>query len=159
VERYSDLLYGTAYLMLRNRGHAEDAVQEAFVSAWRGIDTFRPEAELRPWLLRILVNHVLQRRRHKVLGLVTLPEFGLEIADSTPGPELSAERNWERRELSRALSKLPAKYARPLILRFFSELSQAEVALALQIPEGTVKSRLHRALQELHRELLRRKVP
>lgn len=155
VEGYGSLLYGTAYLMLRDRGQAEDAVQDAFLSAWRGINKFSTERPLRPWLLRIVVNVVLQRKRRKLLHIVSLPDAE-RAATPEPGPEALAEQSWERDEMRIALSKLPGDASRILILRFFAELSLAELAEVLQVPEGTVKSRLHRALQKLHKVLTRR---
>ena len=147
---YGDLLFGTALLMLGDRGEAEDAVQDAFVSSWRGIGTFDATRPLRPWLVRVLVNEVLQRQRRKVLPVAAAGDerlAGLESREA--GPERVAERAWERREMAGALEALPVEAARVVVLRYFSELSIAEVGEALGVPEGTVKSRLHRALQAL----------
>ena len=142
--------------MLRDRGAAEDALQEAFFSAWRGIRTFDVERPLRPWLVRILVNHVLKRRRRKLLWVVPLPE-ALPMIDALASvPEFAAGKAWERTEMRRALATLPGDGARVVILRFFAELSVAEVSEVLGVPEGTVKSRLHRALRRLREALEKR---
>lgn len=154
VERYGGLLTGTAYLMLRDRSEAEDAVQDAFVSSWRGIGTFDAGRPLRPWLVRVLVNEVLQRQRRKVLPVVGEADERLAgLKSAEVGPEQVAERAWERAEMAGALAALPEEAARVVVLRYFSELSTAEVAEALGVPEGTVKSRLHRALGTLREEL------
>ncbi|MQA00230.1 MAG: sigma-70 family RNA polymerase sigma factor [Dehalococcoidia bacterium] len=155
VERYANVLYGTAVLMLGDRSEAEDALQEAFLSGWAGISGFDPDRPLRPWLVRILVNHILQRRRRRFLRVIPLPEAPLPIASPETGPELAAEQAWQRREVAVALAALPADAARIVVLRYFSELSLREVAEALEVPVGTVKSRLHRALEKLRTELER----
>jgi RNA polymerase sigma-70 factor (ECF subfamily) len=158
VERYGGLLYGTAYLMLRDRGQAEDATQEAFLAAWRSIRTFSAGRSLRPWLLRILVNQVRQSRRRKLLPLVPWPQTHGPAANSATEPEQAAEKGWERHEVRQALSALPGDSARIVVLRFFAELSVPEIGDVLGVPEGTVKSRLHRALRKLEGELTRRHV-
>ena len=151
---YGDLLLGTAVLMLRDRGEAEDAVQDAFVSSWRGMGSFDATRPLRPWLVRVLVNEVLQRQRRKVLPVAAAGEERLASLESREvGPERVAERAWERRELAGVLAALPVEAARVVVLRYFSELSIAEMAEVLGVPEGTVKSRLHRALGTLRGEL------
>lgn len=154
VRRYGDLLLGTAVLMLRDRGEAEDAVQDALVSGWRGMGSFDTTRPLRPWLLRVLVNEVLQRQRRKVLPVDGASEERLAgLASGEAGPERAAERAWERREMAVALEALPVEAARVVVLRYFGELSNAEVGEVLGVPEGTVKSRLYRALRLL-REVL-----
>lgn len=156
VERYSSLLYATAYLMSHDRGLAEDATQEALLAGWRRLETFDPARPLRPWLLRILVNEVLQRRRRRMLAFIPLLKSheGVRSADRTP--ESQAEKDWEREEIRQALRSLPADSARVVLLRFFAELSPAEIGEVLSLPEGTVKSRLHRALKKLGKELAKR---
>ncbi len=154
VNRYGDVLYGTAVMMLRDRVEAEDAVQDAFVDAWRGLGTFDGSRPLRPWLLRVLVNQVLRRQRRKVLPIVGGGDETLaSLASADADPELAALRSWERESVAVALAALPVDAARVVILRFFSELTVAEVAEALDVPEGTVKSRLHRALRTLRDSL------
>ena len=154
VERYGSLLYGTAVLMLRDRTEAEDAVQDAFVDGWRGLGTFDVTRPLRPWLLRVLVNQVLKRQRRKALPAAAAGDERLiGLASGDAGPERLAERAWEHRAMAGALAALPADAAQVVVLRFFSELSTAEVAQVLDVPEGTVKSRLHRALRALRDEL------
>jgi RNA polymerase sigma-70 factor, ECF subfamily len=154
VERYGSLLTGTAYLMLRDRGEAEDAVQDAFVSSWRGIGTFDSARPLRPWLVRVLVNEVLQRQRRKALPVAAAGEARLAgLVSGEVGPERAAEGAWEREEMAAALARLPGEAARVVVLRYFSELSNSEVGEVLGVPEGTVKSRLHRALGRLREEL------
>ena len=109
---------------------------------------------MRPWLVRVLVNEVLQRQRRRVLPVAGAAEERLAgLVSREAEPEREAERAWERREMAGALAALPAEAARVVVLRYFAELSTAEVAEALDVPEGTVKSRLHRALGRLREEL------
>ena len=157
VGRYANVLFGTALLMLRNRDQAEDAVQEAFVSAWRGLGTFKSDRSIRPWLVRILINAVLQKKRRKLLNLIALP-LDAEPAEPSIGPEALTEKAWERDEVRLALAELPDDFSRVVILRFYAELPISEIAVALNIREGTVKSRLHRALQKLQKSLERRQI-
>jgi hypothetical protein len=91
VERYGDLLYGTAYLMLGDRARAEETVQDALVDAWRGLDQFAETRPLRPWLLRVLVNRVMQVRRRKLFGLIPFERRGLRFRPRTRRP---TRRGW-----------------------------------------------------------------
>ena len=80
VERYKDVLYGTAYLMTENTSIAEEQVQEAFLSAWQGIGGFRNGRPVKPWLVRILVNSIVSQRRRQ-----TIPTAPLDEATHRPG--------------------------------------------------------------------------
>ena len=153
VDEYSGLLYGTARLLLGDVGEADDIVQETLLSAWRALAGFDCERSLRPWLLQILVNHVRQRRRRRALRVVPLPEWPVVVDLSAVGPEVSAEQQWERDRVRAALSALPARMARLVVLRYFAELTVPEIARVLGMREGTVKSRLHRALQRMRETL------
>ena len=154
VERYKDVLFGTAVLMTGNRAVAEEQVQEALLSAWRGIRGFRLGRPLKPWLLRILVNSVLSHQRRRVLSTVNLDGNGPNVPEaltSDPAETLDALEN--RLELRRAIAGLSPDHRRVVALRYFAGLTVPEVARALGVREGTVKSRLHRALAILRRQL------
>ena len=103
VDRHKDVLYGTALLMTGNRAIAEEAVQEAFLSAWRGIGGFRRGRPLKPWLTRILVNGVLSQKRKR--SLTTIP---IEDSDGTGAPSVSDQTDVieHRAILRQALAKL-----------------------------------------------------
>ena len=151
VESYEDVLYGTAYLMTGNTALAEEHVQEAFLSAWRGIRGFRTGYPVKPWLVRILVNTVMTQRR-----LRSVPIDPLDTAVVQPGagdPAELAESIEARQQVRRAISALSEDHSTVVTLRFFSGLTVPQVAQALGIREGTIKSRLHRALQQLRTEL------
>ena len=129
---------------------AEDAVQEAFVSAWRALDRFDDTRPFRPWLLAIVVNEVrnrqrLWRRRDEVLRGVA---HRLGPQEPVAGEE-AAEQAERRRLVTQALARLPEKQRVVVTLRYLLELSEDETATALGWPKGSVKSRLSRALDRL----------
>ncbi len=152
VERYGDLVFGTALQMTRDRSLAEDLTQDAFVNAWRGINGFRLGSPVRPWLLRILHNRVVSHQRRRLLDLLPLPSAE-HAPDHQPGPDVVLEMAEERSQMRAALDSLPHDQRRIVVLRYFSELSVPEIARATGLREGTVKSRLHRALERLRRTL------
>jgi RNA polymerase sigma factor (sigma-70 family) len=129
---------------------AEDAVQEAFVSAWRALDRFEDGRPFRPWLLAIVVNEVrnrqrLWRRRDDVLRGV-----GHRLGPQEPvAGEEAAEQSERRRLVSQALTRLPEKQRVVVTMRYLLELSEDETATALGWPKGSVKSRLSRGLTRL----------
>ena len=151
VESYQDVLYGTAFLMTGNAALSEDHVQEAFLSAWRGIRGFRTGYPVKPWLVRILVNTVTAQRRR-----LSLPIDPLEVAEAQSGvggPAELAESSESRQRVRGAISALSDEHNIVVTLRFFAGLTVPQLAQALGMREGTIKSRLHRALQRLRREL------
>jgi len=152
VERYGDLVFGTALQMTRDRSLAEDLTQDAFVHAWRGIGGFRLGSPLRPWLLRILHNRIVSHRRRRLLDLLPLPSAE-RARDHQPGPEAVVEIAEERSRLRVALATLSGDHRRIVVLRYYSELSVPEIAQATGLPDGTVKSKLHRALRRLRETL------
>lgn len=155
VERYRDPLYGTAFLMTGDRGAAEEQVQEALLLAWRGIRGFKRGRPVKPWLMRILVNAVLARRRRRALATVPLDEPGgeREVAADEPSQLETIEAREERADVRRALAALTAEHRQVVVLRYFAGLTVPQIARSVRVREGTVKSRLHRALRQL-RELL-----
>ena len=151
VEQHQNTLYGTAVLMTGDRAAAEEHVQEAFLSAWRGIRRFQRDRPFKPWIVRILVNRIVSsRRRNRV------PTAPLEDAERVTGSAdvLESAMSGERRDMVReALDRLNPQHRQVVVLRYFAELSLREAADALGVREGTVKSRLNRALSRLREEL------
>ena len=150
VERYRDVLYGTAILMTGNRAVAEEIVQEAFLSAWRGIGGFKRGQPLKPWLTRILVNGVLAQKRKRSIPTVPIADSG-----GNGGPSVSDQTEVieHRAILRQALAKLAPDQQQVVVLRYFAELTVPEISEAMGVKEGTVKSRLHRALGRLREHL------
>lgn len=151
VEQHETLAFRTAYLITRDEHEAADAAQEGFVRAYRALGTFRPGAPFRPWLLRIVTNLALnrlqaQRRRTNMTERYTrqvIVEVGPLSVDG-----LVIQRD-QRQRLLQAVGRLQPDQQALISLRYFLELPEAEVAAALGIPIGTVKSRLHRTLARL----------
>ena len=145
VEKYQNILYGTAYLMTGNRTAAEDHVQEAFLSAWKNIGSFRSGYPLKPWLVRILVNKVLSHQRANAIPMISLDtEFFADPAGDDPAEEIA-----QRDQLRRVMQRLSTEQRQVVLLRYFAGLSLAETAAALRRPQGTVKSQTSRALEQL----------
>src|SRR5438128_11236683 len=151
VRRYQEVAFRTAYVITGSTADAEDAAQEGFVKAYRALATFRAGAEPRPWLLRIVANEARNRvrsaGRRQQLEL-RLAE-GFRPGDAAPSPEAAAIASEERQRLLRLINQLDEDDRLVISSRYFLELSSEETAAALGIPEGTVKSRLSRALARL----------
>ena len=151
VTRYQALAARTAYVITGSDADAEEAAQEGFVKAFYALDRFREGAPFRPWLLRIVANEAINRRkaagRRLTVGLsVALDRPSSDTALSPEGAALATER----RELVLAALRLMREEDRLVIAyRFFFDLSEAEMATALGVARGTVKSRLSRALGRL----------
>ncbi|MFQ5933295.1 MAG: RNA polymerase sigma factor [Dehalococcoidia bacterium] len=152
VERYGKVLFGTAYLMTHDRSLAEDMVQEALLLAWRSLPSFHSGTNFKAWLLRILVNRTLADRRKKRVAEVQLAEAMPDPPDHEDTEETVLSKE-ERRLVGQALNALSQDRRQAVVLRYYSDLTVPEVARVLGCREGTVKSRLHRALKQL-RELL-----
>jgi RNA polymerase sigma-70 factor, ECF subfamily len=152
IGKYRDLIFGTAYLITRDRPLAEDAVQEALIKMWRYLPSLRQPERFKAWMLRIVVSQVKQQgRRNKpavILEQVAEPATGPDEADCT------LIRDETHRHLSQALAELSPEQREAVVLRYFSELTVPEIAAATGWRQGTVKSRLSRALDRLS-EILR----
>ena len=145
VRRYQQLAFRTAYVITGSAAEAEDAAQDGFVKAFRALDSFRRGAPPRPWLLRIVANEARNRVRsaQRRLGLE------LRLADAAPSPEAASVAAEDRARLLALVNALGEEDRLVIASRYFLELSGEETAAALGIPEGTVKSRLSRALARL----------
>ena len=161
VLRYQDAVYGLALRMLGHREAAEDVTQEAFVAAWRRIDTFRGGA-FRSWLFTIAAN----RARDELRRGVRRPATSLDAArddpdradidppDRDPGPQAAAEQGEMRAALEAALGGLPADWREVVVLSDIHGMDYAEIAQVTGIALGTVKSRLSRARARLREVVL-----
>ena len=157
VTRYQALAFRVAWLVVRHRGEAEDAVQDAFVKAYYALPRFRPGAPFKPWLLRIVANEARNRgrstRRHDRL---TLRVASSDLPKEGPSPEGAALARDDAETLTAALDRLPERDRLVIAYRYLFEMTEAETADALGVRPGTVKSRLSRAMVRLRTELVER---
>jgi len=155
VQQYQQLAFRVAYQVTGDAAEAEDAAQEAFVNAYYALARFRTGAPFKPWLCRIVANEARNRRtsarRRTVLAERAL--VGQSSGDSAQSPEAAAEANEFRSTLVATLRTLREDDRLILAYRLFFDLSEAEMAEALDCPRGTVKSRLSRALARLRTAL------
>jgi RNA polymerase sigma-70 factor (ECF subfamily) len=149
VVRYADLAKRTAQVLMARPESAQDAVQEAWIDAWRGLGRFDLERPFRPWLLAIVANRCRMMARRKEPHMMNIAAIVSELAPAADEVAEEIERREADEALDAALASLGADQQRILELRYFAELELAEIALVLRLPLGTVKSRLHRALAAL----------
>ena len=165
MRRHNQRLFRTARSILHNDAEAEDAVQETYLQAYRSIGTFRGDATLSTWLTRIVVNQSLGRirragRRAQITSLYADEESNHDHdeADMKPStaesPEGSAMRAQARAMLESSIDALPEQFRTVFVMRAIEEMSGEEVALCLDIPEATVRSRFFRARSQLRTALL-----
>jgi RNA polymerase sigma-70 factor (ECF subfamily) len=145
--RYVRPLFGLALRRLGDRGHAEDAVQEAFAAIWRSASTYRPErGAAGGWLYTVARNAIVDRLRRN--GLATDAELP-ELVSREPGPSEQAEDSYVSWRVHRALEELQPREREVIELAYWSGLSQSEVADYLGLPLGTVKTRTRSGLAHL----------
>lgn len=160
VRAYETLAFRAAYLITRQEQEAADAAQDAFVRAYRALDSFRLGEPFRPWLMRIVTNQALNRieamkRRAKMTERYVQ---AVNESDETPNAQRVLEVREQNEKLMLAVQRLKPDEQALITLRYFLELPEAEVAQTLHVPQGTVKSRLHRTLVKL-REIIRTDFP
>ena len=153
IRRHNRSLYRTARAILRDDTEAEDAVQDAYIQAFRNLDAFRGESSLSTWLVRIAANAALMRRRRNVRRSEVIPinhESGEllmdEIAEEqSAGPESQAIGAQMRHLLEQRIDALPDLYRAVFVMRAVEEMSVEETAAALDLPPATVRTRFFRA--------------
>jgi RNA polymerase sigma-70 factor, ECF subfamily len=168
MRRHNQMLYRTARSILKDEAEAEDAVQEAYLLAYRGMRRFRGDAKLSTWLVRIVVNEAIGRARKRSRGAEII-QLGSETQEDREAveenvnqtlpeqPEHAAQRAQTRRLLEAKIDELPDAFRTVFVLRALEELSVEESAVALGIPEATVRSRFFRA-RGLLREALSKEI-
>src|SRR5438093_8226750 len=168
MRRHNQKLYSTARSILKDDAEAEDAVQEAYLHAYRGMSGFRGDAKLSTWLVRIVVNEAIARVRKRSRGaeIIQLSGEAQEDSEAAEGtmhetlpeqPEGADQRAQTRRLLESKIDELPDAFRTVFVLRALQELSVEESAAALGIPEATVRSRFFRA-RGLLREALSKEI-
>jgi RNA polymerase sigma-70 factor (ECF subfamily) len=151
VDRYRGRLYAIASGMLRRDEEAADAVQDAFLKAYRSLGHYRGGA-FAAWLRRILVNECLTvlRERHPYLSLEELDQ---ELPAGSRSPEAQCMAHAEAGAIRAAMRKLPADYRSALVLRVLEGLSYREIARLLEVPVSTVETWIHRGRQRMKQML------
>jgi RNA polymerase sigma-70 factor (ECF subfamily) len=157
VSRYLPMFYKRALRFLGNAPDAEDAVQDALLSAYRHLGQFRGQAQLSTWLMTIVTNAALMQLRRRHNGYFSLDQeqgeegltFSERLTDSKPSPEEVCSIVEARNRLVEGVQRLSPKLRRAFQLRDIDGLTTKEAARALGVPEGTVKARLARARAKL----------
>lgn len=150
--QYKNLVYKTAFLMLGDSGEAEDSLQEIFLQVHKPLASYQAEkGAFTTWLHRITVNYCLNRRRKRRFLWLSLEQITQRLLpQATP----TFEYQWGQEDAVRqALKCMSDKLRAVVVLRYYWELSYAEIAQILEIPLGTVKSRLDLALKTLRKDL------
>jgi RNA polymerase sigma-70 factor, ECF subfamily len=151
VDAYGDSILHLAYFYLKDRDLAEDVFQEVFTRAYLQLHTFRGDSSPRTWLYRIAVNLCRDKLRSFTMRKIAL--LGEQVLDKLRGEEPDTAdqvlEEADKADLLTAVMALPVEYREVVLLYYYEELETREVAGALGLTEGTVRSRLHRARARL----------
>jgi RNA polymerase sigma-70 factor (ECF subfamily) len=159
VRRYQERLYNTVFRLVDNAEDAHDVVQEAFLNAYQSLDSFKHDSRFFTWLYRIAINTAISLKRKQRSSLSIEAgrngEGGVEPLDGSAfsRPGYALEQAEEERRIQSALNRLSPEHQAVLILKDIDGQKYEQMAKILQVPIGTIRSRLHRARAEL-RELL-----
>jgi RNA polymerase sigma-70 factor, ECF subfamily len=167
TEQYGSRVFNLTYRMLGNREEAEDVAQEVFITVFKSIDSFRGDSKFSTWLYRITANHCKNRikylsRRHDRQQsefeegvLRHNPESQLTAPAPSPRPDKQLEGMELEQLVQEALATLDEEQRILIVLRDIEELSYKEICDVTSLPEGTVKSRLHRARLALRQKIIK----
>lgn len=153
VDAYQRPVYNLCSRMLGNAQEAEDAAQETFWKAYQALDRYDPKRSFITWLLSIAAHHCIdqqRKRRIQFTDIELLPDGGL--ADPEPGPEGAVSRSEEDEGMHQLLNSLQPLDRAAIILKYWYEFSEVEIANALNLTQSAVKSRLFRARRQLAEE-------
>lgn len=160
VRLHEDGVFRFAYLQMEEASEAEDLAQETFLRAFRSLDRFDSARSLRPWLLSITANLARNRRRSLGRYWAALKRYAAEKRRAEPSQTAAHPRSEQGRaaDLRAAIGRLEERDREVILLQYFLEMSTAEIAQALEVAEGTVKSRSFRARRRLQ-QILERENP
>ncbi|MBY0522619.1 MAG: sigma-70 family RNA polymerase sigma factor [Gemmataceae bacterium] len=162
IRRYQDRLFNSVYRLVDNAEDAQDVVQETFLNAYKSLDNFKGDAEFFTWLYRIAYNTAVSLRRKQKVALSIDAgrngEGGVEPLDGSVGnqPGHALEKAEQEKRIQDALNRLSPEHRAVLILKDMEGQKYEAIADILQVPIGTIRSRLHRARMEL-RDVLNKK--
>lgn len=146
VREYTPRIFKMIYNMTGNYEKTRDLTQDVFLKAWEAYDDFRGESSLYTWIYRIALNRVYQYRRKKgrkdIISIEKIPDI-----ESESNPEENIINDFEKKEIKQKIKELPDIYQNVIILRYFENFSYSQISRTLEIPVGTVRSRLHRGLK------------
>lgn len=151
VRRWHVRLLNLAWRFCRDRSMAEDMAQEAFVRAFRALDTFRGDAAFSTWLTAVALNSYRNALRNRPPPLIDLE--GIRLGSPEAGPLVKLIAGERAEAVRHMVATLPDLYRDPIVLYYFKEMNLAEAAEILHVPEGTLKARLHRGKEFLKRRL------
>lgn len=160
VRLYEKKVYALTLRMCKNPEDAAEAAQEAFLAAWQGLKFFRGESSFSTWLYRLASNasvDLLRREQRHKAGVgpsLNDEDTFIDVVDDAPSPQLAAERSELRKQIEEGLQALTPEHRAVLVLREMHQLSYGEIAAALDLDTGTVKSRISRARKQLRNILL-----
>jgi RNA polymerase sigma-70 factor, ECF subfamily len=161
IEIYKNSIFQLCFRMLGNRHEAEDMAQEAFIRAYVNINSFNQDLKFSTWLFRIATNLCIDRIRKKkpdyyldaeVSGTDGLTMYS-QLASDSPLPEKELESLELQETVQKEIMKLPEKYRSVIVLKYIEELSLNEISEILDMPLGTVKTRIHRGREALRQQL------
>lgn len=153
VDRYKDSLVNYLTHLVRNRERAEEIAQDAFVRLYRNAANYREQDRLGPYLFRIATNLTVTEVRRAKRWSLLLPRLHASTPSVTPAPDANLITDEIQRNVNAALERLPLKFRAPLVLFEIEEWSYEAIGAALDLPIGTVKSRISRARDLLRRQL------
>jgi len=156
MRRHNRTLFRTARAILRNDAEAEEAVQDGYLKAFRAMGEFRGDSKISTWLVRIVANEALMRRRKLARGAEVV-DLNMDFPSDNESPDQAAARGEVRKLLESRIDALPDAYRAVFMLRALEEFSVEETAEALDVPEATVRTRFFRA-RSLLRESLSREI-
>ena len=167
MRRNNQTLYRAARSILRNDEDAEEAVQDAYLKAYRAISAYKGGSKLSTWLTRIAINEALARRRkfqHRAdliqlhqSALISEPAEGIQMQPISDSPESTVRRSEIRRLIEQHIDQLPEIFRSVFVLRALEEMSVEETAICLDLPEATVRTRYFRG-RALMREAVAREI-
>jgi RNA polymerase sigma-70 factor, ECF subfamily len=153
VEKYQARAFRTAVLISRDAALAEDIVQSSFINAWRKIHQFDASKAFEPWFMKSVVNNALQalRKNQRFSSLDNEEENPIEewLDEKSIAPQEAVEAHEQREMIREALEKLSPEQRAVIVMRYYLEMGEAEMAETLNIPAGTIKWRLHEARRRL----------